>query len=130
MLNILQARLQQYVNREHTDVEAGLRKGKGTKDQIANICWIKNQASSRKISTSASLTMPKLLTMWITKNCGKFLAMGVPNHLTCLLRNLYSGQEATVGTRRGTKTRSKLGKKYVEAVYCHPAYLTFMQSTS
>ena len=67
MLNILQARLQQYVNREHTDVEAGLRKGKGTKDQIANICWIKNQESSRKISTSASLTMPKLFTMWITK---------------------------------------------------------------
>ena len=62
MLNILQARLQQYVNCEHTDVEAGLRKGKGTEDQIANICWIKKQESSRKISTSASLTMPKPLT--------------------------------------------------------------------
>ena len=130
MLNILQARLQQYVNCEHTDVEAGLRKGKGTEDQIANICWIKKQESSGKISTSASLTMPKPLTGWITINCGKFLAMGIPNHLTCLLRNLYSGQEATVGTRRETKTRSKLGKKYVKAVYCHFAYFTYMQSTS
>ena len=71
MLKILQARLQQYVNRELPDVQAGFRKGRGTKDQIANIHWIiKN---SRKMSISALLTMPKPLMVWITINCGKLL---------------------------------------------------------
>ena len=73
MLKILQARLQQYMNRELSDVQAGFRKGRGTRDQIANICWImKKQESSRKTSISALLTMPKPLTVWITINCGKF----------------------------------------------------------
>ena len=73
MLKILQARLQQYVNRELPDVQAGFRKGRGTRDQIANICWIiKKQESSRKTSISALLTIPKPLTVWITINCGKF----------------------------------------------------------
>ena len=73
MLKILQARLQQYVNRELPDVQAGFRKGRGTRDQIANICWImEKQGSSRKTSISALLTMPKPLTVWITINCGKF----------------------------------------------------------
>ena len=73
MLKILQARLQQYVNRELPDVQAGFRKGRGTRDQIANICWIiKKEESSRKTSTSALLTMTKPLTVWITINCGKF----------------------------------------------------------
>ena len=73
MLKILQARLQQYVNREIPDVQAGFRKDRGTRDQIANICWIiKKQESSRKTSISALLTMPKPLTVWITINCGKF----------------------------------------------------------
>ena len=73
MLKILQARLQQYVNRE-LQVQAGFRKGRGTRDQIANICWIikKEQESSRKTSISALLTMPKPLTVWITMNRGKF----------------------------------------------------------
>ena len=72
MLIILQARLQQYMNHELPDVQAGFRKGRGTRDQIANICWItEKQESSRKTSTSALLTMPKPLTMWITINCGK-----------------------------------------------------------
>ena len=62
----------------------------------------KKQDSSRKTSTSALLTMPKSLTVWITANCGKFLEMGIPEHLTCLLRNLYAGQEATVRTGHGT----------------------------
>ena len=70
---ILQARLQQYVNRELPDVQAGFRKGRGTRDQIANIRWImKKQESARKTSISALLTMPKPLTVWITVNCGKF----------------------------------------------------------
>ena len=73
MLKILQARLQQYVICELTDVQAGFRKGRGTRDQIANICWImEKQESSRKTSISALLTMPKPLTEWITINCGKF----------------------------------------------------------
>ena len=73
MLKILQARLQQYVNRELADVQAGFRKGRGTRDQIANICWIiEKQGSSRKTPASALLTMPKSLTVWITINCGKF----------------------------------------------------------
>ena len=73
MLKILQARLQQYVNREIPYVQAGFRKGRGTRDQIANIRLIrKKQESSRKTSTSALLTMPKHLTMCITINCGKF----------------------------------------------------------
>ena len=74
MLKILQARLQQYMNQELPDVQVGFRKGRGTRDQIANICWIiKKQENSRKISTSASLTTRMLLTVWITTNCGKFL---------------------------------------------------------
>ena len=56
--------------------------------------------------------------------------MGIPDHLTCLLRNLYAGQEATVRTGHGKQTGSKLGKEYIKAVYCHPAYLTYMQTTS
>ena len=73
MLKILQARLQQYVNHELPDVQAGFRKGKGTRDQIANIRWImKKQESSRQTSISALLTMPKPLTVWITINWGKF----------------------------------------------------------
>ena len=73
MLKILQARLQQYLNHELPDVQAGFRKGIGTRDQIANIHWIiKKLESSRKTSISALLTMPKPLTVWITINCGKF----------------------------------------------------------
>ena len=73
MLKILQARLQQYMNHEHPDIEADFRKGRGTRDQIANIFWIiKKARDSRKTSISALLTMPKPLTMWITINCEKF----------------------------------------------------------
>ena len=73
MLKILQARFQQHMNRELPDVQAGFRKGRGTRDQIANIRWIiKKSDSSRKTSISALLTMPKPLTVWITINCGKF----------------------------------------------------------
>ena len=73
MLKIFQARLQQYVNRKLPDVQAGFRKGRGTRDQIADIRWIiEKQESSRKTSISALLTMPKPLTVWITINCGKF----------------------------------------------------------
>ena len=75
MLRILQARLQQYVNRELPDIQAGFRKGRETRDQTANICWIMEKAREfqKKTSTSALLTMPKPLTVWITTNCGKSL---------------------------------------------------------
>ena len=74
MLKILQARLQQYMNHELPDVQAGFRKGRGTRDQIANIGWIIEKAREfqKKKSTSALLTMPKPLNVWITTNCGKF----------------------------------------------------------
>ena len=73
MLKILQARLQQYMNHELPDVQAGFRKGRGTRDQIANIHWIIEKAREfQKTSPSALLTMPKPLTVWITTNCGKF----------------------------------------------------------
>ena len=73
MLKILQARLQQYVNRELPDVQAGFRKSRGTRDQIANICWIMEKAREfQKTFISALLTMPKPLTVWITIKCGKF----------------------------------------------------------
>ena len=73
VLKILQARLQQYVNQEIPDVQARFRKGRGTRDQIANICWIIEKARKFPKSTSALLIMPKLLTVWITTDCGKFL---------------------------------------------------------
>ena len=125
MLKILQARLQQYMNHELPDVQAGFRKGRGTRDQIVNTAgsW-KKQESSRKTSMSALLTMPKSLTVWITINCGK-----LPDHLICLLRNLYAGQEATVRARHGITDWFQKEKEYVKAVYCHPGYLTYMQST-
>ena len=104
MLKILQARLQQYVNHELPDVPAGFRKGRGTRDQIANIQWIMEKAREfQKTSIYALLTMPKPLTVWITINWKILKEMGIPDHLTSLLRNLYAGQEATVRTGHGSK---------------------------
>ena len=74
--------------------------------------------------------MPKSLTVWITINWKILKEMGIPDHLTCLLRNLCAGQEATVRTGHGTTDWFHIGKEYVKAVYCHPAYLTSVQSTS
>ena len=104
MLKILQARLQQDVNHELPDVQAGFRKGRGTRDQMANIRWIIKKAREfqKKTFTFASLTMLKPLTVWITTNWKILQEMGMPDHLTCLLRNLYAGQEATVRTGHGT----------------------------
>ena len=111
MLKILQARLQQYVNCELPDVQTGFRKGRGTRNQIANIPGsLKKQENSRKTSISALLTIPKPLTVWITINWKILKEMGIPDHLTCLLRNLYAGQEATVGTGHGTTDWFQIGK--------------------
>ena len=87
----------------------------------------KKQESSRKTSTSALLIMPK--TVWITTNWKILQEMGIPDHLTCLLRNLCAGQEATVRTDMEQQNGSKLGRENINAVYCHPDYLTSMQST-
>ena len=74
----------------------GIRKGREFRDQIANISWIIKQGNTRKMSTFASLTILKPLTVWITTKWKILKEMGIPDHLTCLLRNLYAGQEATV----------------------------------
>ena len=83
----------------------------------------------QKTSTSVSLTTLNPLTVWITTNWKILEEMGIPDHLTCLLRNLYAGQETTESDMKQW-TGSKLGKEYIKAVYCHPAHLTYMQSTS
>ena len=77
---------------------------------LTSVEKLKKQESVRKTSTSLLLTTPKPLTVWITTNCGKFLEMGIPDHLTCLLRNLYAGQRATVRTRHGTTDWFQIGK--------------------
>ena len=92
---------------------------------------LKKQESSRKTSTFVLLTMSKPLTVWITTNCGKFLKMGIPDHLTCLLRTLYTGQEAIVRTvRTGTAVWFQIGKGVHEGCIFSPCYLTYMKSTS
>ena len=131
MLRILQARLQQYVNCELPDVQAGFRKGRGTRDQIANICWIINKAKEYQRNIYFwFIDYAKAFDCLDHKNLWKILhAIGIPDHLTCLLRNLYAGQEATVRTvRHGTMDSFQIGK-YVKAAYCHPVYLTYMQRT-
>ena len=111
MLKILQDRLQQYMNHELPGVKAGFRKGRGTRNQIANICWIiKKSREFQKIYASALLTMPKPLILWIITNCGNLKQMGIPDHLTCLLRNLYAGQQATVRTGHGKTDWFQIGK--------------------
>ena len=104
MLSILQARLQQYVNHELPDVQSGFRKGRGTREikLPTSVGSSRKEESSRKTSISALLTMPKPLTVWITIDRKILKENGIPDHLTCLLRNLYAGQEATVRTGHGT----------------------------
>jgi len=103
ILKILQAGLQQYMNWDFPHVQAGFRKGRGTRDQIANIRWIIEEAREFQKNTSVLLATLKPLSVWITTN-GKILQeMGLPDHLTCLLRNLYAGQEATVRARQNNR---------------------------
>ena len=90
----------------------------------------RKQENSRKTSPSALLTTLKPLTVDHNKRCKILKGVGILDYLACLLRNQYAGQESTVRTNMEQQTVSKLGKVYVKAVYCHPAYLTSMQSTS
>ena len=112
MLKILQARLQQYVNRELKDVQTGFRKGRGTTDQIANIHWIIEKA--REFHTNISFCFihyAKAFDYVDHNKLWKILkGMGTPDHLTCLLRNLYAGQEATVTTGHGKTDWFQIGK--------------------
>ena len=113
------------MNLELPDVQAGFRKGRGTRDQIANICWIIEKESSRKTSTSALLTMPKTLTVWITTNWKILKEMGIPDHLLCLLRNLCAGQEATVRTGHGTTDWFQIGKAVNQGCILSPCLFNF-----
>ena len=88
------------------------------------------QKSSRKAPIYVLLPTPKPMTVWITTNWKILQEMGIPDHQTCLLRNLYAGQEATVRNAYGTTDWFQMRKGVHQAVYCHPAYLTYMQSTS
>ena len=132
ILKILQARLQQYVNHELPDVQAGFRKGRGTRDQITNIRWIIEKVREfQKNIYFCFIDYAKAFDCVDHNKLWKILQeMGIPDHLTYLLRNLYAGQEETHTTVHGTRTGSKLGNEYIRAVYCHPIYLNYMQSTS
>jgi len=120
------------VNHELPDVQAGFRKDRGTRDQIANIHWIMEKAREfQKNIYFCFIDYAKAFDCVDHNKLWKILKeMGIPEHLTCLLRNLYAGQEATVRTGHGTTDWFQIEKEYVKAVYCHPAYLTYMQSTS
>ena len=131
MLKILQARLQQYVNHELSDVKSGFRKGRGTRDHIDNICWIIKKAREfQKNIYFCFIDYAKAFDCVDHKKLWKILKeMGISDHLTCLLRNLYAGQEATVRTGHGTTDWFQIRRGVPQAVYWHPAYLTYMQST-
>ena len=132
-LKILQARLQQHVNHELPDVQAGFRTGRGTRDQIANIQWIIEKG--REFQKNIYFCFTDYIKAFDCVDHNKLWKilkeMGIPDHLTCLLRSLYTGQEATLRTGHGTTDWFEIGKGVQEmVVYCHPAYLTYMQSTS
>ena len=131
MLKILQTRLQQYMNCELPDVQAGFRKGRGTRDQIANIHWIIEKARKfQKDTYFCFIDYAKAFDCVDHTKLWKILkVMGIPDHLTCLLRNLYAGQEAAVRTGHGTGW-FQFGKGVHQNCICPPAYLTYMHSTS
>ena len=122
MLKILQARLQQYVNRELPDVQAGFRKGRGTRDQIANIRWIIEKVREfQKNIYFCFIDYAKAFDCVDHNKLWKILKeMGIPHHLTCLLRNLYVGQEATVRTGCGTTDWFQIGKEVRQGCILSP----------
>ena len=131
MLKILQARLQHYLNHELPDVHgAGYGKGRGTRDPIANIHWIIEKARDfLKRIYFCFIDYSKAFDCVDNNRLWKILKeLKTPDHLTCLWRNIYAGQEATVRSMK-QQTGSKLGKEYVKAVHCQPAYLSYMFSS-
>ena len=127
MFKILQARLQQYVNCEIPDVQAGFRKGRGTRDQIANICWILEKAREfHKNIYFCFIDYGKAFDCVDHNKLWKILReMGIPEHLTCLLRNLYAGQEATVRTGHGTTDWFQIGKGVRQSCILSPCLFNF-----
>ena len=110
-VKILQSRLHQYMNCELPDVQAGFRKGRGTRGQIANILWIIKKAREfQKNIYFCFIDYEKAFDCVDHNNLWKIQEMGIPDHLTCLLRNLYAGQEATVRTGHGTTDLFQIGK--------------------
>ena len=128
MLKILQARLQQHVNHELPHIQAGFSKARGTRDQLPiSTGSSKKQESSRKSSTSALLTLPKPLSVWITTNHGKFLKRWEYQTTSPASWDIcmqVKRQQLELDMEQ--QTGSKSGEEYVKAVYCHPAYLTYM----
>ena len=132
MLKILQARLQQYVNHELLDVQAGFRQGRGTRDQIANICWIIEKAREfQKNIYFYFIDYAKAFDcVDHNKLCKIIQEMGIPDHLTCSSEICMQVKKQQLEPDMEQQTGSKSGKEYVKAVYCHSTYLTYMQSAS
>ena len=125
MLKILQARLQQYMNCELPDVQAGFRKGRGTRSNCQHLLDHGKRKSSRKTTISALLTMPKPFTVYHNTLWKILQEMGIPDHLTYLLRNLYAGQEATVRTGHGTTDWFQIGKGVCQGCILSPCLFNF-----
>ena len=132
MLKILQARLQQYVNREFPDVQAGFRKGRGTRDQIDNICWIIKKAREFQKNIYFCFTdYAKAFDCVDHNKLWKILKeMGIPDHLINLLRNLYTGQEATVRTGHGTTDWFQTGKGVCQGCILLPCLFNLYAESS
>ena len=120
------------MNSELSDVQAGFRKGRRTRDQIANIHWIIEK--TREFQKNIYFCFIDYDTAFDCVDHNKLWQilkeMGISDHLTCLLRNLYAGQEATVRIGHGTTDCFQIGKGVCQGVYCYPVYLTYMQSIS
>jgi len=128
MLKILQARFQQYLNHELSDVQAGFRKGRRTRDQIPNICWIINKAREFQENTYFCLIDYAKAFVWITTNCGKFwkrweYQTSWPAFWEICMQVTKEHLKLDIEQQIGSKS----GEQYIKAVYCHPAYLTSIQ---
>ena len=132
MFKFTHTRFQHYANQELPDVQARFRKGRGSRGQIANTHWTMKKATKFQKNINHYFTdyTKAFNSVDHNKLWEILMEMEIPDHLTCLLRNLYAAQEATVRTGHGTTDWLQIGKGYFEAVYCHPAYLTSLQSTS
>ena len=132
MLKILQARLQLYMNSELPDVQVGFRKGRGTRDQIANILWIIKKAKEfQKNTYFCFINYAKAFDCMDHNKLWEILQeMGIPDHLICLLRNLYADQEATVRTGHGITDWFQIGKGVCQGCILSPCLFTYMQNTS
>ena len=130
MLKIVQARLQQYMNQELPDVQAGFRKGRGTRDQINNICWIIEKAREFQ-KNICFINYAKVYDCVDQNKLWKILQeMGIPDHLPASWETCMQVKKQQLELDMEQQTGSKSGKQYIRAIYCHPAYLTYIQSTS